>query len=190
MKHLKDVYEMAKKSIGVEIGPAFRWECQWASGRLKEIEKDRKDFQEGICDMLSSEPGYRLVQTIPGVGKVLGAIFVVEIGDCAKYRHWRQVIKLAGLDLAVVESGQFSGRPRISRQGKALLRWAAYQAAVIASAKNPQFKELYLKALGNRTGESGARKRALIKIAAKLMKIVFAVMRDQRPYTPEKASAA
>ena len=129
--------------------------------------------------------GYRLVQTIPGVGKLIGAIFVVEIGDPQGYRHWRQVMKLSGMNLIVAETGKISGTPRISRQGKGILRWAAYQAAVVATTKDPLFHQIYQKALENRTAQKGAKKRTLVKIAAKILKVAFAVLRDQVKYAPE-----
>ena len=182
---LREIHGKAKESIGMSLEEGLKWECCRVADRLQAILDERENLKEKICKILSSHPGYLLVQTIPAVGKLLGAIFVVEIGDPTKYRHWRQVIKLAGLDLAVVESGQFSGTPRITRQGKALLRWAAYQAAVIASSKDMVFHQLYMKAIENRAGQRGAKKRALIKIAAKILRIVYAVLRGQRAYAPE-----
>jgi transposase len=190
VRRLKQVYEKARESIGVEVGEGFRWECRWAADRLGAISAERKELQKRISRTLSSDPCYQMVQTIPGIGKLLGAIFVVEIGDCANYRHWRQVIKLAGLDLAVVESGKIVGKPRITKQGKSMLRWAAYQAAVVACSKNQLFMELYRKALGNRMGVSGAKKRTLVKMSVKLLRIAFAVMRDQRAYAPERVIPA
>lgn len=185
IRRLRRIYRAAQESIGAKVEEGFHWEAQWIVERLQAIVKERKELQSKIARILDSSRGYQLVQTVPGVGRLLGAILVVEIGDPQKYRHWRQVVKLAGLNLAVVESGQFSGTPRISRQGKGMLRWAAYQAAVIASAKDPLFHQLYQKALNHRIGQKGAKKRALVKLAAKMLRIVFAVLRDQIKYTPE-----
>jgi len=184
-ERFRRIYQKAKESIGVEVQDGFRWEAKWIADRLQAVVQDRKELQAEIARILSPYIGYRLVQTIPGVGKLLGAIFVVEIGDPWGYRHWRQVMKLSGLNLAVVQSGKFSGTPRISRQGKGLLRWAAYQAAVVATTKDPLFHQIYQKALENRATQKGAKKRALVKVAAKILKIVFAVLRDQIKFAPE-----
>jgi transposase len=185
VQRFRRIYQAAQESIGTKVEEGFHWESQWIVERLQAIVKERKELQTKSAQILDSYLGYRLVQTVPGVGGLLGAIFVVEIGDPQKYRHWRQIMKLAGLNLAVVESGQFLGTPRISRQGKGMLRWAAYQAAVISSAKDPLFHQLYQKALNNRVGQKGAKKRALVKLSAKILKIVFAILRDQIKYTPE-----
>lgn len=185
VQRFRRIYQAAQESIGTKVEEGFHWESQWIVERLQVIVKERKELQTKIAQILDSYLGYRLVQTVPGVGGLLGAIFVVEIGDPQKYRHWRQIMKLAGLNLSVVESGQFSGTPRVSRQGKGMLRWAAYQAAVISSAKDPLFHQLYQKALNNRIGQKGAKKRALVKLSAKILRIVFAILRDQIKYTPE-----
>lgn len=187
-ERFRRIYQAAKESIGAEGQEGFRWEARWAAERLEAVEKERKEIQAEIARVLDASPGYRLVRTIPGVGKLLGAIFVVEIGDPLGYQHWRQVVKLSGLNLITKETGQYSGTPRISRQGKGILRWAAYQAAVVASAKDPLFKQLYQKALENRNFQKGAKKRVLVKIAAKILKVAYAVLRDQIKYAPELVS--
>ena len=188
IRRFRSIYQTAQKSIGMKVEDGFRWEARWVADRLQTVVRERKELQTEISRILSPYLGYRLVQTIPGVGKLLGAIFVVEIGDPWGYRHWRQVMKLSGLNLAVVESGKFSGTPRISRQGKGILRWAAYQAAVVATTKDPLFHQIYQKALENRATQKGAKKRALVKVAAKILKIAFAILRDQIKYAPELAS--
>jgi len=187
-ERFRRIYQEAKKSIGVEVQEGFRWEARWVAERLETIVRERKEIQAEIARLLDSHLGYRLVRTIPGVGKLLGAIFVVEIGDPWGYRHWRQVMKLSGLNLIVQETGKFVGTPRISRQGKGILRWAAYQAAVVATTKDPLFHQIYQKALENRTCQKGAKKRALVKVAAKILKIAFAILRDQIKYAPELVS--
>jgi transposase len=187
-ERFRRIYQKAKESIGVEVQDGFRWEAKWIADRLQTVIEERKELKAEIARILSPYLGYRLVQTIPGVGKLLGAIFVVEIGDPWGYRHWRQVMKLSGLNLAIVQSGKFQGTPRISKQGKGLLRWAAYQAAVVATTKDPLFHQIYQKALENRATQKGAKKRALVKVAAKILKIAFAILRDQIKYAPELAS--
>jgi transposase len=184
-ERFRRIHQAANGSIGVKVEEGFHWEARWVADRLQTIVRERKEIQAEIARILDSHPGYRLVQTIPGVGKLLGAIFVVEIGNPWGYRHWRQVMKLSGLNLIVAETGNISGTPRISKQGKGTLRWAAYQAAVVAAAKDPLFKQIYQKSLKNRHTQKGAKKRTLVKVAAKILKIAYAVLRDQIKYAPE-----
>lgn len=184
-ERFRKIYQKAKESIGVEVQEGFRWEAKWIADRLEVVVQERKELKAEISRILSPCLGYQLVQTIPGVGRLLGAIFVVEIGDPWGYRHWRQVMKLSGLNLILVQSGKFQGTPRISKQGKGLLRWAAYQAAVVATTKDPLFHQIYQKALENRNTQKGAKKRALVKVAAKILKVAFAILRDQIKFAPE-----
>jgi transposase len=77
---------------------------------------------------LARHPGYRAVQTIPGVGPVLAAVFVAEIGDVTRFPSPRQLCSWAGMTPRHRESDTKVHRGRITKQGNQLVRWAAVEA--------------------------------------------------------------
>jgi transposase len=77
---------------------------------------------------LARHPGYRAVQTIPGVGPVLAAVFVAEIGDVTRFPHPQQLCSWAGMTPKHRESDTKVHRGRITKQGNQLVRWAAVEA--------------------------------------------------------------
>lgn len=77
---------------------------------------------------LGRHPGYRAVQTIPGVGPVLAAVFVAEIGDVTRFPSPRQLCSWAGMTPKHRESDTKVHRGRITKQGNQLVRWAAVEA--------------------------------------------------------------
>ena len=77
---------------------------------------------------LRADPGYLAVQTIPGVGPVLGAVFVAEIGDVTRFAGPEQLTSWAGLTPRHRESDLQVHRGRITKQGSRLVRWAAIEA--------------------------------------------------------------
>jgi transposase len=78
---------------------------------------------------LAGYPGYRAVQAIPGVGPVLAAVFVAEIGEVDRFADARHLVSWAGLTPKHRESDLVVHRGRITKQGSVLVRWAAVEAA-------------------------------------------------------------
>ena len=77
---------------------------------------------------LAADPGYRAVQTIPGIGPVLAAVFVAEIGDVHRFPTAAHLASWAGLTPKHRESDTHVRRGRITKQGSRLVRWAAVES--------------------------------------------------------------
>ena len=114
--------------------------------------------------------------------KVLGAI-----GNPFRFQSGRQVLKLAGFDLWAKRSGKKSEKvvPVISRRGKADLRNGLYQAALIASIKNPDFIRYYTDKLRGREREPGIKNKMRVKLAAKLLLIAWTLMKKKECFNPD-----
>ena len=93
---------------------------------------------------LVADPGYRAVQTIPGIGPVLAAVFVAEVGDVHRFPTAAHLASWAGLTPKHRESDTHVRRGRITKQGSKLVRWAAIES---------------VKALGPHTGVGPLRER-------------------------------
>ena len=68
------------------------------------------------------------MQQIPGIGPVLGAVFVAEIGDVHRFTTAPQLACWAGLTPKHHESDTHVRRGRITKQGSRLVRWAAVES--------------------------------------------------------------
>jgi len=77
---------------------------------------------------LRTDPGYTAIQAIPGVGPLLAAVFVAEIGDITRFSRPQQLASWAGLTPKHHESDTTIHRGRITKQGSRLVRWAAVEA--------------------------------------------------------------
>jgi transposase len=136
-------------------------------------------------------PGYPSVISMPGVGPVLAAMILAAIGDPSRFQHPRQVLRLAGLDLCASRSGKTSERviPKISKQGKAMLRFALVQAAKIAVRSSPVVRAYYSKLLKGREQERGIGLKRSVKVAAKLLVIAWTLMKKGEVFDPAKFTA-
>ncbi len=139
---------------------------------------------EAACTPVAERlPAYPLLRTIPGIGPTVGAILLAEIGDIAWFTQFSQLRKLAGLDIVRVQSGQFAGQARISKCGRSLLRWALYHAAMgVARTTAGRARFAALKA--KRHGDRFAGFKAIVELAAKVLRIVWGVWRSGTPYDP------
>jgi transposase len=77
---------------------------------------------------LKHDRGFTAIQALPGVGPVLGAVFVAEIGDVTRFARPQQLCSWAGMTPRHRESDTKVHRGRITKQGNQLVRWAAVEA--------------------------------------------------------------
>ena len=120
---------------------------------------------------LKAHPGFTAIQAIPGVGPVLAAVFVAEIGDVTRFTRPQQLCSWAGMTPRHRESDTTVRRGRITKQGSHLVRWAAVEAV----------QTLHSGPIGATRARIGARRGTNIgKVAAarKLLTLVFYGLRD------------
>jgi transposase len=124
-----------------------------------------------VAAQLSGHPGYTAVQAIDGVGPVLAAVFVAEIGDVRRFTRAEQLCSWAGLTPRHRESDTKVHRGRITKQGSPLVRWAAVEAV----------QRVRGGVIGRTRARIGDRRGANIgKVAAarKLLTLVYYGLRD------------
>lgn len=121
---------------------------------------------------LKGNTEYEAVQTIPGVGRVLGAIFVAEIGDISRFRSAEALCSWAGLTPKHRESDTKVIRGPITKMGSKLVRWAAIEAV---SGRRP---ESVLRHDYRQLVERRGKYKARTAVARKLLTLVFYAMRD------------
>ncbi|MBW5448103.1 transposase [Cohnella sp. CFH 77786] len=122
---------------------------------------------------------------MPGVGDITGSVILAEIGDIKRFPGSKQLSAFAGLDASVFESGTFTAsRNRISKRGSSYLRTALYQATVAAVSqqrngpRNPTLSRYYQQKLA----EGKPQKVALIATCHKLLRMIFGVWSNNRPF--------
>ncbi len=120
---------------------------------------------------LKSHTGFQAVQAIHGVGPVLAAIFVAEIGDVTRFARPQQLCSWAGMTPRHYESDTKVHRGRITKQGNRLVRWAAVEAV-------QRLREGPLGHARTRIGERRGANIANVAAARKLLTLVFYGLRD------------
>lgn len=124
------------------------------------------------AEQLSGQRGYLAVQTIPGIGPILGSVFVAEIGDITRFGRPSQLASWAGLTPKHHESDTTVHRGRITKQGSRLVRWAAVEAVQRAG------KHTRIGAYRERVAARRGRNIGVVAAARELIECVYYALRD------------
>ncbi len=121
---------------------------------------------------LARDPGYLAVQQIPGIGPVLGAVFVAEVGDVTRFNTAAQLACWAGLTPKHRESDTHVHRGRITKQGSRLVRWAAVESVQLLPAHTK------VGAVRERVAARRGRNIGVVAAARTQIELVYYALRD------------
>ncbi len=154
---------------------------------LRQVRETIKVVEEKIEYLCIQFPEYSCLLSIPGFGPDVSSKVLGAIGYPFRFASGKQVLKMAGFDLCAHRSGKTlnSATPVISKQGKADLRYALYQAALIASLSNKAFMTYYTNKLRGRQREKGIGTKMRVKLAAKLLVVAWTLMKKKEPFDPK-----
>ena len=142
--------------------------------RFVEVFDAEIDLFTGLAQRrLTHDAGYTAIQQIPGIGPVLAAVFVAEIGDVHRFDGPAKLTCWAGLTPRHHESDTTVHRGHITKQGSRLVRWAAIESVKIlpAASRIGAIREQVAHRRGNRNiGAVAAARRQL--------ELVFYGLRD------------
>jgi len=183
---LDEVFALAETSVGIKMD---RWatkvlELHTYIAELRVIEQQRRSVISRIDNILGMDPAYELIITIPGIGLETGSVLLAQIGDVGRFGTNRQLISFSGFDLVSYQSGEYSGKPRISKRGRPLIRKATYQAisCALLARKPNEFNRKYREILAKQGQTSDVKKKARIKLCARMLRVVHAVLSKKEPY--------
>jgi transposase len=139
---------------------------------IEDLEFEIDLFTNLVQGQLRSDPGYVAVRQIPGIGGVLAAVFVAEIGDVSRFSTAPQLACWAGLTPKHHESDTHVHRGRITKQGSRLVRWAAVESVQILP------KTSQVGAIRDRVGQRRGRNIGVVAAARRQLEYVFYALRD------------
>lgn len=173
-----EIKTLAAQSIGIHFAQdAFAFQIRQMLEQLDFVEAQIHALDQEIqayMEQLDSP-----VTSVPGVGRVYGAVILSEIGDIHRFPSEKQLVSYAGIDASVHESGGLqANQTHISRRGSPYLRRALWGAAFVASLSDPELSDYYqrLRARGKHHGV------AVGAVARKLCYILFSVLSENRPF--------
>lgn len=175
------IHEAASNSFGIKIAAdimAFQVRQELKQIELMESQLDELD--ERIALIYAKFDC--TLHSMPGLGSVLAAIVLSEIGDISRFSAPEKLVAFAGIDPTVRQSGNFSGnRNRMSKRGSPYLRRAIWLAAFSASFCDPVFSAYYQK----KRSEGKDHMTAIGAVSRKYLYTVFALLKSGQDYVPQ-----
>ena len=170
--------ELAKKSIG-KISDAKSYELRQTIKRINSLTSEINEIEAKMHDILAaSNPP---ISTIPGLGEILVAAIIGEIGDFSKFNSPDKILAIAGMSPTTYQSGYYtSSRRKMEKRGSRDLRRALYLAAIEVCKNVPEFNQYLVK----KQREGKHYYVALSHAAKKLIRLMYALETQHRAYEP------
>jgi transposase len=160
----------------------------WVLEDWRAVKSRRAQVETRMLEILDQLELTELAGSIPGVSAIGVAAILAETGDLARFDSARALVKHAGLCPRENNSGNSTGRSRISGRGRPGLRLAAWRAVWGAQRHNPVMAARYrhLTTRDNNPLSDGQAKAAL---AAALLRWVHVITTERVAWNPARAGA-
>ncbi len=154
------------------LGEAYAYRIESLRKLIPIYDREITELDHRVHARLRDDVGYRTIQQLSGVGRVFAGVFVAEIGDITRFPNPKRLCSWVGLTPRHRESDDKVFRGSITKQGSALIRWAAIEAVARWRGGAP-IQDSYLR-IAERRGTNIAR----VAAARKLLTLVYYGMRD------------
>jgi len=183
---LKRLQAVAAESIGpLDVSTSQERSLREMLETLATLEGRIAGLEAEIVRLLGQIPEAEYLMSVKGVGAMTAAVILSETGGLAQYSCAAAVLKLAGLNLYQNSSGQYTSGRRISKRGRSQLRRALYMVAVQHARRGWPLRPYYAALV-----ERGKPKTvALTAICCRLVRLLYALVRDGRPYSERPPEA-
>ena len=164
-------------------------------GLLAAIQRIEGEIKELVTQDTRLDEDVKLLCSIPGIGFSSAVVIAAEMGNISLFRKPKQLAAYFGLDPGERQSGTFKGRKnKLSKRGSPQVRAALHMAAVSSVSRNRDgtYRNPVLAEYYERKCAEKPCKVARVAVMRKLSNIIYAVLRDRRPFelrTPQEHMA-
>ena len=175
------IKEAAADTFGIKIAQdAFSFQLKQLIDRMNFLDKQIEALDIEIMKYYEQFGCY--LHTIPEIGIIGAATILAEIGDISRFKNFSALVAFAGIDPTVRQSGEFnSTHNHMSKRGSPYLRHAIFLAATTCSFHNSPLNAYYKK----KRDQGKHHLTATGAVARKLTSVIYAVLRDSKPYEPK-----
>jgi hypothetical protein len=184
-----EIVRYAAESVGIMSGiEASRRKVKWIVDTILSIEKELSEVEEDLKRKCMEIPHAENLLMISGLGENTLTGILAEIGDITRFDDVKEIQKLSGLGLVACSSGKHKGETKISHRGRKRLRYWLFQAGKSVVSHSAEFKELHAY-YTTRTENPLKKMQSLIVIACKILRVIYAILKNGTTYEPQKMVA-
>ena len=173
----EEVYDLATNGIPTlsSSTPSTKMLVEEAVKVLRTIDSSLYSILSRMQELAKSLPEYSTVRSMGGVGEVLAAKLIAEIGDVSKFHSAKALIAWAGIDPPPYESGQFIGsNRRITKKGSSTLRKVGYEVMRVLKSHRASDDAAVYNYILKKEAEGKCKKQAKIAGLNKFLRIYYA----------------
>jgi len=183
---LRRAHVLTANSVGLKDGvQALQLSLRLHITALQTLQRQLDEASIAFVDTFLALPESRYLLSVHGLGVITAATILAEIGDPSHYSNGRQLIKLAGTQPVLNTSGRKTrSKTPMSHKGRPRLRTALFFAVMRLIQVDDAFAHEYLR-LQQREGNSLIKMQAIGVLMNKLLRILWALMRNRTFYDPD-----
>jgi len=177
---VRSFFEEAPIRIGRIENEFLKRALENALKQIKEFERQEKEIDESIRELLSEREEVKLLKTIPGVGPVIAALFIAVVDDIERFSDSKQFASYLGLVPSVSASANTCHMGSITRSGSEMLRRNLIHGARawLKYAPTSDRNRIWAENVKSRRGMN----KATVALAHRMARIGFAILKSKKAY--------
>lgn len=167
----EELKDLAKNSIGISTAEDEQI-VKSLIIQIEAIDREIEKFEMKIDQIMNQIQSP--ITSIPGIGNQLGAMILGEIEDIKRFDNPEKLIRYAGLDVRIYQSGTINQRGKIVKRGSPILRYALALTIQKLRIHSPVFSEYYY----SKIREGKHTQVAIIATTRKLIRVIWKMLYD------------
>ena len=176
----QELKSLARDSFGVEdCEDIYSMLLLTMLDEIQSLTEKADELEKRISSLLKEFDS--TITSVPGIGPILGACILSEIGDVTRFRSADKLTAYIGVDPSVNQSGEYiSDHAHMCKRGSPYLRRAVWMASIVAVQRDPMFRAYY-----DKKAAQGLKYMNIIgHVTKKMTAVIFAILRDNKIYAP------
>ena len=165
-----------------ELPPDTRFGVQSMLNQLASLEQTIEQIEERMQTTFAKTNELELLMSMPGIGPILGAVIVAEVGDISRFPTPEKFASYAGTTPRVTSSGGHTYIGRLRPDVNRYLKWAFIEAANVICINRRRWPQRHVCRRYEQVAKTRNHQKAIGAVARHLAEAAFWILRRNEPY--------
>lgn len=173
----------------VDVDHFLVTEVRYRVGVIRDLVIQKEKFRKELVFLASKLEEFKLIESIPGIGKLTAALLISELGDIRRFQSNKQLNAYVGIDIRTYQSGTIHYRDRIQKRGNSRARMIAYFTIQNMLKKQALSQNHFIDYYYKLKKDPYAKKHRVAMIACmnKLLKTIHYLVLNEKEYDYSKS---
>lgn len=185
-ERVAQVFEaLSLQTVELPAADVIEQQVKRLARRVIDLNAEEEALSSQIGELAAAVPEVGILRTVPGVGRVCGAVIAAEIGDVSRFKDSAHLATYAGLSPVRRQSSASVNKRKRRKGGNRRLKNALVRSADSARHHEPWAREYY----DRKRREGRKHKQALLALARRRVDVVYAMLSNGTCYEPRTKEA-